>query len=455
MNKLTIRHFKAFRSEITIPIDKNLLIYGENGAGKSSIYDAFTWIFYSRKLLERKLHSGVTPENTRQIDNDLHVQYRNLAGNTPFEIEIDGVSYTDYDKSNYRVSMLSFPDLYSVDEIRFDKLLSSSFIPSNVVSKALAQYDTITGLVNHELKELFTEDIQIRIEPETFIVTISDAVRQINRNSELTKYYNEGKLHLVNLLLLLYSILLEIDYDKHNTLILDDFVTSLDNANRHTIVKFILDNFSDYQKIIFTHSCGFYNMFQFEANLRVEESDLWNNINLISVGDNIDINYPRISIDDIKKHLTDPNIGNQIRQKFEEQLHELSKIFMYGPLDEVKLLITRIEEGKKLYFSKDMDNNVHKLLDRLEILANKPTKDASMQEIRNQLASYRHVQLDALKETVRELHAYQKIMMHPQSHGNPGLRHMETKEAARSVEFLEKLDKIIKSLGSNKAMEEI
>ena len=38
---LTLNAFRAFPHEITINVnDKNLLVYGENGAGKSSIYHA-------------------------------------------------------------------------------------------------------------------------------------------------------------------------------------------------------------------------------------------------------------------------------------------------------------------------------------------------------------------------------------------------------------------------------
>lgn len=44
LNKLVIQNFKFFCNEFTLPIDcKNILIYGENGSGKSSIY----WSLYT------------------------------------------------------------------------------------------------------------------------------------------------------------------------------------------------------------------------------------------------------------------------------------------------------------------------------------------------------------------------------------------------------------------------
>lgn len=43
MEKLEINHFKAFGSRIAFILSaqrKNLLLYGENGAGKTSVYEA-------------------------------------------------------------------------------------------------------------------------------------------------------------------------------------------------------------------------------------------------------------------------------------------------------------------------------------------------------------------------------------------------------------------------------
>ena len=42
IKEITLYNFKAFYGENTIKLDgKNLLLYGENGSGKSSIYWAF------------------------------------------------------------------------------------------------------------------------------------------------------------------------------------------------------------------------------------------------------------------------------------------------------------------------------------------------------------------------------------------------------------------------------
>ena len=40
IKEIEIEGFKAFPNKINLTLDKNLLIYGENGSGKSSIYYA-------------------------------------------------------------------------------------------------------------------------------------------------------------------------------------------------------------------------------------------------------------------------------------------------------------------------------------------------------------------------------------------------------------------------------
>ena len=55
LNKLIVQNFKFFCNEFILPVDcKNILIYGENGSGKSSIY----WSLYT--ILQSCLKSNAT-----------------------------------------------------------------------------------------------------------------------------------------------------------------------------------------------------------------------------------------------------------------------------------------------------------------------------------------------------------------------------------------------------------
>lgn len=60
--KLEIERFKAFNEKIEMDIgDKNLAIYGENGAGKSSLYEALKIIFFKSRI-EQSIVNAPTPE---------------------------------------------------------------------------------------------------------------------------------------------------------------------------------------------------------------------------------------------------------------------------------------------------------------------------------------------------------------------------------------------------------
>jgi len=77
----------------------------------------------------------------------------------------------------------------------------------------------------------------------------------------LNNNINETKLKLTSMAI--FFGLIKIEEDETNSLkllVLDDFLTSLDMANRKLIIQYILDNFSDYQIIIFTHNIQFFNL---------------------------------------------------------------------------------------------------------------------------------------------------------------------------------------------------
>ena len=85
---------------------------------------------------------------------------------------------------------------------------------------------------------------------------IIDTERDLNENKSLKTYFNEAKLHIINLLLILsLADACKKEDEKKRILVLDDFITSLDATNRTLIIKFILGKFgSDFQIIMLTHN---------------------------------------------------------------------------------------------------------------------------------------------------------------------------------------------------------
>ncbi len=59
IESLSLRAYRAFSAELEIPIHgRNLVVYGENGAGKSSIYKAL------RDLFSRRPRRNALTDNT-------------------------------------------------------------------------------------------------------------------------------------------------------------------------------------------------------------------------------------------------------------------------------------------------------------------------------------------------------------------------------------------------------
>lgn len=48
LTSIKIRNFKGFKEFEFTPGGKNQKIAGENGTGKSSIYDAFSWVLFGK-----------------------------------------------------------------------------------------------------------------------------------------------------------------------------------------------------------------------------------------------------------------------------------------------------------------------------------------------------------------------------------------------------------------------
>ena len=112
MNKLAIKYFKAFKNEVEIDFDtKNLLVYGENGAGKSSIYEALKIIFFKAKLAE-SIEVRPTPEDQQQVNIDYWSKYNNRNTNRDFEIFVNDTNYLTFSTVPYQVFMISLYETF-------------------------------------------------------------------------------------------------------------------------------------------------------------------------------------------------------------------------------------------------------------------------------------------------------------------------------------------------------
>lgn len=90
INTLTLHNFKGVREATFIFSGRNARIEGENGAGKSTVFDAFTWLLFGKD------HRGLdwTNFDLKPIDPETHEAIHGLEHSVEAELVIDGTKTT-------------------------------------------------------------------------------------------------------------------------------------------------------------------------------------------------------------------------------------------------------------------------------------------------------------------------------------------------------------------------
>lgn len=263
--------------------DKNLAIYGENGAGKSSLYEALKIIFFKSRI-EQSIVNAPTPEGQEALAKEFWSKYNNKISDKNFIINIDGVNYTGFSDNVYQVFMISLDDFKREKDLQLDELLEQHYFNiENINQFCSDNYSSIETNVNNSLDE-FNENISIAIDnQDDYKIKIKDIKRNIERKSGIKDFFNEAKINLITLLILFYSIKQSKKEDKIKLLVLDDFITSLDVSNRTYFLNFLFDNFNDFKLMIFSHNISFYNLIMYFVNDIFKIKEKWMFANLYEI----------------------------------------------------------------------------------------------------------------------------------------------------------------------------
>jgi len=147
IDKLTLKNFKFFYGEKTLNFEnKNVLLYGENGSGKSSIYWSLYTLLNNAKSPDTKIQSYFTHGNEKRLLN----RYMQDTETGEVSIELDNAQ-------NYIIS--ADPTQININK-QNDTTIKEANIASDFISYKLlsALYDFKHG-DNIDLFELFESDI--------------------------------------------------------------------------------------------------------------------------------------------------------------------------------------------------------------------------------------------------------------------------------------------------------
>jgi DNA repair exonuclease SbcCD ATPase subunit len=468
IDTLVLKNFKAYNDFELNFKNENLLIYGDNGTGKSSIYEAFKMAFFKKRLIDGIVYKS--EEKEEKINEVLSREYDNKNA-VSFEIKLNGKSIkADSNTENFNFN-LHLVNLYSVEmsniekgeskkdtykTLNLEKLLLREYVSVDL-SNIVKNKESIEEKVNGLLKE-FKEDIFIKID-DSYNVIIIDEKRNIKENNKyLNLYFNEAKLNLVVLLLIFVSIELDSKSDKKSVVVLDDFITSLDIANRTFILKYILETFNneDYQLVVLTHNLEFFNLVKYILTEKMLNANLkWQYKQLYELNETINKSHIEpICFELINKKITEnpSEAGNLIRKKFESLIHALAKDLISGSIESSNNILTTFLNNETLYLKTIGGEKKKKFLtsNNLVYEIEKLIKEnKSLSDVETLISEYKipNDKLKLLKDILNNLKLYRKVIMHPLSHTES---QFSTKELYQSIDLLKQLDEsIVEILNTN------
>lgn len=224
IEKLTLENFKFFKGEETLNFDsKNVLVYGENGSGKSSLYWAlYTFLQSSMKsddqikkyfddthaerLVNRfkapsdKSSLKLTLKNSLNIPSTYEISLDNINTNKPLDTEISKANLTS-DFINYRLLAKLYHFKNSQDIEIFD-----------MFEDEILQYVNIDGQNFHELWQRLKSGIKPK--PKMSDQSYKDFQRDI-------QYFNEKFEHYLNTLIRKTNEILKENFKESITVLID------------------------------------------------------------------------------------------------------------------------------------------------------------------------------------------------------------------------------------------
>jgi hypothetical protein len=270
--------------EVTLDSSTSLLLYGDNGTGKSSISDAFEW-FYKDKvehLSEEEIgRKGIDALRNIFLENGKDAAAELKFSDSRYDSKIQSWESTLSDKmkkiaaeratdprftitsklSLVRQAHKEIKALKEEADILSDQYRSIEIIYREFVKKQKEGLISFLTGISRDINDLYlfmnpSENIEeIELIPlgedEEFVgITI-----QFKFHGEVVsppdKYLSESHLNCLGICLFLASVKA---FNKiNNFFILDDVISSFDTNHRARFARLLVEKFGDYQIILFTH----------------------------------------------------------------------------------------------------------------------------------------------------------------------------------------------------------
>lgn len=512
IKKVELKNFK-FHHHLEFTLEKsNCLIYGENGTGKSSIYEALYSNFYYYKnkyivnnivnIRDKFLHRDYAAESLEvnltfddeqtlnRIDEELN-NCELLMEDTNIYFSNEKVLSSIVDENLFNVinnilvdhfpNLRPFHSMYN--EVKtdlhalsdYEDIRETTIIQARIDADELCKSQLLELIplekINVVLKDRLLCDFEIefsfknsRIDTDNIFYDpiISLKINGIDDRDDFKNHFNEAKLKLISIAI--YFTLAK-HYETNNSLkllVLDDFLTSLDMANRKIIARYILDDFKEYQIILLTHNIQFNNLIK-----KLIEKDAWNIKHLFTLKENGQFiakikdrneNYiveakRFIQTDDYNLEIA----GNLLRKAFESIVSEFEQLLEIGKVENMKHIIDALKSNEAYFYNKPHEVLTNLISDFENMLQNELQPDnakirqirSKINQISNNKITFKHEETeDRTYNILTKAEFYKNILMNPSSHDDSESEKYK-QECESTVLLLEELNSILSSLKSN------
>jgi chromosome segregation ATPase len=118
LKTLTLKNFKGVRS-LTVNFNQDTFIYGDNGTGKTSVFDAFTWLLFDKDSKDRKSFEIKTLNSNNETTPGLEHQVSGLMVVDGKEISLRKLHREKWCKKKGQVARVFSGNetLYYIDEL--------------------------------------------------------------------------------------------------------------------------------------------------------------------------------------------------------------------------------------------------------------------------------------------------------------------------------------------------
>lgn len=490
IQNIKIENFKI-HEKLEIKLEnKNTLILGENGSGKSSLYFALLSIFY--KCLRKpeyqinniyKYRNSLANENISiqiNFDENKYIYLENnqiitdnnsLNKNFVYFINRDILNNIS-EKRDFFIEITNllcknFTNLEELNNI-YQELALISINPSNLKEKIDERFEVdeklkklleaIEEKANYILEKDFLEEFKIKFNfvnskintDNNYKFDFPQIILNIDGLDNIQKNFNEAKIRLASISILFSLIELNAINDNNyfKLMVFDDFLTSLDMANRTFIIKYILSKFNQYQLMILTHNLQFNNLIE----NYIDKNKEWNFLHLYKTLNSgiekselyykseTDLDEIKTKINNITSYTQYKEIGNLLRKEFEKLLHEFDKNLKIGKIEKSTTIIDDLCSSEKYFYT-----------DYIKLISD--INNAKEIETVKKILDEKKYDNTYVKVILKELNLFKKYVLNPSSHNdiNSDLFHKEYKKSYKLLIELNDELKKLKSLNNQGA----